>query len=165
MKFHPKYSSYIPLLLKALSEVPGDVLEMGTGPVSTPLLHWVCLEYKRLLVSYENSPRFFGMAKHSEGPFHHVLFVNEWDEADIEKEWGVALIDHAPAERRHIDIRRIATLAKAIVIHDSQGRANHHYHYSEIYSLFKYRGVWAKARPYTTALSNFVDVSKWTNAR
>lgn len=161
MKFHPKYCTYIPLLVKALAEVPGDVLEMGTGIVSTHVLHWMCLEQGRQLVSYENNPYYYKIAKLCEADFHQVLFVEDWDNIKIEYEWAIALVDHAPAGRRRVDIRRLADCARVVLIHDSQGRSKHHYHYNEILPLFRFRCVWWKARPYTTALSNFVDVGKW----
>lgn len=162
MKFHPKYCSYIPLLIRALAEVPGDVLEMGTGVVSSQVLHWMCLDQDRQLVSYENNDYYYQIAKKCEADFHQIIFVENWDDAEIDRQWGIALIDHAPAGRRWIDIARLANYAQVVLIHDSQGRSKKHYHYDEILSMFQYRHVWWKALPYTTILSNFIDVSKWT---
>lgn len=164
MKYHPKYCTYIPLLMRALAEIEGDVLEMGTGIVSTHVLHWMCLDQGRRLVSYENSPYYYEIAKACEGPLHSVRFVERWADAEIERavgRWAVALVDHAPAERRHVDVERLANCAGAIVIHDSQGLSEKHYHYQKIYPLFRYRLGWGKARPSATVLSNFVDVRKW----
>ena len=62
MKIHPKYGSYIPALLTALGKVDGDVLELGSGLYSTALLHWICLEQKRKLITYENDQRYFDLA-------------------------------------------------------------------------------------------------------
>lgn len=163
MKFHPKYCSYIAPLVMALNRVQGDVLEMGTGIVSTHFLHWMCLDQGRTLVSYENSPFYYEIAKKCEDTFHKVCLVNHWDDAEIERPWGIALVDHAPAIRRKDDIRRLADYAQVIIYHDSQGRSNKHYHYEEIHPLFRYRQGYGKALPQTTMVSNFVDVSAWTN--
>jgi len=163
MKLHPKYCSYFAMLVKALEKVPGDVLEMGTGPNSTFFLHWLCLDQGRQLCSYENSEPYYKIAKVCESPAHKVFFVEDWDEIDIERPWGIALLDHAPAIRRKDDARRLAQYAQCILLHDSQGRARKHYHYEELYPLFRYIYGYGKARPHTLAVSNFVDVRTWAN--
>lgn len=165
MKYHPKYSSYIPMLLTALGRVKGDVLEMGTGMVSTQLLHWICLDQGRQLYSYENDECFYEIAKLCEVDFHRVHYVLDWDAIDIERPWGIALLDHAPASRRKEDARRLAHHAQVILLHDSQGRSDKHYHYREILPLFRYRFVYGKAMPQTMAVSNFVDVGTWGKPR
>ncbi len=113
------YSTHMPLLVKTLSLTSGDVLEMGVGLFSTPLLHWMCSPAGRRLVSYESDPSYYEVFKQFEDEYHKVVFVENWDDADIEKPWDVAFIDHAPALRRREDVRRLANLAKYIVIHDS----------------------------------------------
>lgn len=161
MNYHPKYSSYVPMLLMALDRVGGDVLEMGTGIVSTHLLHWICFEQGRQLYSYENDMRFYEIAKKCEADFHRVHYAPDWDATDIERPWGVVLLDHAPAIRRKEEARRLARHAQVILLHDSQGRSDRHYHYQEILPLFRYRLGYGKALPQTMAVSNFVDVGKW----
>ena len=166
MKMHPKYCSYIPALLTALGKIDGDVLELGSGLYSTPLLHWVCLEQDRLLVTYENDQRYYDLAKLCDdksikNPKHEIHFVEDWDLIDIEKPWGVVLVDHGPGLRRREEIKRLASYAQCLVIHDSNGRREHMYHYSEIYHLFKYKRVFSNGMPHSVVLSNFVDVSEW----
>jgi hypothetical protein len=161
MNWHPKYCSYIPLLLTAMKHVGGDVLELGTGPISTRLLHWVCLEQGRKLVSYENSGRYFEMAKACESPWHEVKFAENWDGIDIARPWGIALVDHGPPERRVIEARRLANHAQVILLHDTQWQQEKHYGYRAMFPEFRYRYTYNKHRPHTTAVSNFVDVSTW----
>ena len=166
VKLVPKYSSYLAPLVKALEKVGGDVLELGTGPYSTVFLHWLCIEQERLLVSYENDKEYYDLAKRCEdvgtdNSQHFVFFVENWDDAGIEKPWGVVLVDHAPAGRRREEVKRLANLAQCILIHDSSWKSEKHYHYKEIYPLFKYRYDYKKVKPYTTVLSNFIDVAKW----
>ena len=172
MNLHKKYCSYIPALVKALEMVKGDVLELGAGPHSTPFLHWMCLWQGRNLVTYESNPKFYNMVKHCqdskyEKEFHTVVFVEDWDKIFIEKPWGVVLVDHAPAKRRVEEVKRLQGWAECLVIHDSQGRSDNHYHYREVYPLFLYKRNYSKwsngvTMPQTTLLSNFVDVSRWS---
>jgi hypothetical protein len=132
------------------------------GVFSTPYLHYACLLAGRKLVSYENDAnyaKFFMDYGYGRFPLDHdIRVVSDWDYADIDQRWGVALIDHSPSERRIVDIRRLANKASYIIIHDSNGRHEQTYHYSEIYPLFKYRTIWDKDSRHATVLSNFVDL-------
>jgi hypothetical protein len=161
MKMHPRYSSYIPPLLIALSNIDGDVLELGSGFYSTPLLHWVCSDLDRKLVTYENDKKYYELAELYRTESHEVFFVEDWDLIDIEKPWGVVLVDHGPGLRRREEIKRLANYAQCLVIHDSNGRHDHMYRYSEIYHLFKHKWIYSKAMPHSTILSNFVDFTAW----
>ena len=159
MKIREEWSSHLPMLVKALELTEGDVLEMGVGIFSTPLLHWMCMANKRKLYSYENDERWGNLKTHFETDIHRINFVSNWDDADIDREWGMVFIDHAPAERRHIDVRRFAKLAKLIVIHDSEEKNDKSYHYSKIYPLFKYRYDFKIKKPHTTILSNYIKLT------
>ena len=135
------YGTHLAALIAAMSKTDGDVLELGTGIFSTPYLHYQCMNSKRNLVSYDNDKSWLGFfLKYGyENEYHKIIHVNNWDEAKIEKPWDVALVDHSPDHRRVVETRRIANLAKYIIIHDSNDNRRHRriYQYSEIYPLFK----------------------------
>jgi len=160
MKFQMKYGSHLPILIKIISMTGGDVLELGTGLYSTPVLHWICVPNRRHLWSYESKQSYYDLAKQYEDEFHRVILVTNWDDIDIERSWEVAFIDHEPAIRRKEDVRRLANFAKYIIIHDSDWRNEKHTHYKEIFPLFLYRHNYTFTRPHTTVLSNFVDLGK-----
>ena len=187
MRYNPNWASHLPMLIKTLNLSDGPVLEMGMGPFSTPVLHWLCLDRKRFLVSYENNPEYFESNKSFKAALHQIDFVEDWGKINIDKikiieksasvgfsttavlgintkelddtHWGVAFIDHSPNERRMIDIEKLANCADYIVIHDSEESQEHKYHYEEIYPFFKYRYNYKRQKPYTTVLSNFKDLS------
>ncbi|HLG90830.1 MAG TPA: hypothetical protein VI336_01570 [Candidatus Saccharimonadales bacterium] len=153
-----KWGSHLPVLMRIISITDGDVLEMGMGLYSTPYLHWACFN-KRKLVSYDNEPEYFNMNKEYKDALHEVHFVDDWDKADIEKPWDLALIDHGPPERRGEDIMRLANLVKYIIVHDTHWKQDKHYHYKEnVFPFFKYRYDYEEVRPTTTVLSNLVDL-------
>lgn len=160
MKLAVAYGSHLPVLMKLLSITDGDVLEMGTGLFSTPYLHWACFE-KRRLVSYENSAQYYRYNKGYtyNNLLHEIHLIDTWDEADIERPWDIALIDHSPEMRRKEDIKRLANFAKYIVVHDTQPATEHEYDYHEIYPLFKYRYDFTKHPANTSVLSNLVDLA------
>jgi hypothetical protein len=166
MKIHKNWCSYIPALSKALEEVNGDVLELGAGIHSTFYLHWMCLHQGRSLITYESDKQFYEMVKHCDGDrhendFHKIFLVDDWDDIDIEKSWGIVLIDHGPGIRRIKEIAILGSYAQCLVIHDAQGRHDSKYRYSEIYPLFLYKQLYGSFQSQTIILSNFVDVTQW----
>ena len=156
-----RYSTHLPVLLEALNRTTGDVLELGAGTYSTPVLHWLCRAQKRNLLTIESHGKWsWFCSQYLATDTHKHLHIPEWDDAEdaINKEWDVVLVDHSPSERRVKEIVKLANLAKYIVIHDSDARKDREYHYSTIYPLFKYRFDFTEVEPATTVLSNFFDV-------
>ncbi len=158
VKISFRYGSHIPVLYQVLSKTKGDVLELGSGFFSTPWLHWICTLQKRNLVTMEDNRRWHGWFSIYEGKYHKVIRVRDWKDADIERMWDVVLVDHSPDFRRKEEAKRLANLAKYIIIHDSNGKYDNVYRYSQIYPLFKYVRTWDKSDPTTTVLSNFVNL-------
>jgi hypothetical protein len=153
MIYEKSWSSHLPLLIGVMNQSEGPVLELGAGLTSTPVLYWMCFDQDRAFVSYESNPEYAAMLSD-----YGVRQIDSWDQADIDSvHWGVVLIDHAPPERRHIDVARLKDNADHIVIHDSQRHLDRYFHYKDIYGLFKYRYKYGKVKPHTTVLSNFKE--------
>jgi hypothetical protein len=151
--------SHLYALMRVMPITTGPVLEMGVGIGSTPFLHWACYE-KRRLVSYDNNEKYYHLMRGHNYGLHEMHLVDDWDKADILHPWDVVFIDHAPNERRHIDVLRLKDLAKYIVIHDTNPRYDDRYHYSRIYPEFKYIRLYHVARTHVGVLSNFKDLSR-----
>lgn len=134
----------------------GPVLELGTGLFSTPLLHWLCKEKQRKLVSCESVTDFFEFPKSFRSKNHTVHFIDDWDKLDNKEHWSVIFIDHT-VERRAIDAIRFKDSADYIVIHDTE---SNEYGYDKVWQYFKYRYDWKECRPWTTVVSNIFDVTK-----
>ena len=159
------YATHLGALIACMNKTNGDVLELGMGLFSTPYLHYACTGQKRNLLSLENDK---GWARHFKGSeFIHFLYENEYHKIDviesyetypIEKQWDVVLIDQTPDYSRKETPKRLANLAKYIIIHDSNEKYEKVYHYSEIYPLFKYKRIWDKDDRHATVLSNFVEL-------
>ena len=154
--------SYYPLLFKALEATRGDVVEMGTGHGSTPLLHDYMLLKDRFLHSYETNKEWFDKFKDLASDRHALSLLSDWDICSNEnKKPSVVFIDHAPGERRKEDILRFEDTAGVLVIHDSEPTGAGNYKVRQHFRRFKYcvevktSGAWA------TALSNVIDVTGW----
>lgn len=165
-KPHPDWGSHIPVLIKALEHTSGPVLELGIGISSTPLLHMLCEDQDRLLISYENDPQFVEMFKKYRSRTHEINLIENWNDLKLDDlKWGVAFVDHKPDDRRAIEVEKLAWQADVIVIHDSETDKNDLYHYDKIYNLFRYRFDYTKTNVHTTVLSNRYDLNQLYNSK
>ena len=160
-----RYSSHLPVLVECMNRTKGDVLELGPGVFSTPILHWLCETKRRNLLTIETDPKWFRFcSKYYRTAYHKFLHVKHWDDAKeaISKPWDVVLIDHSPSARRVTEIATLADKAKYIVIHDTEDWKDYEYHYSTIYPLFKYRYNFRDADHNTSLVSNLVNLDDFT---
>ena len=151
--------SYMPVLMRIMGMTTGPVFELGCGYVSTPYLHWSCFLPKRKLVTFETDPMWFALAKRFSTDFHKAVFVGDWDKVDLSGECEVALVDHAPNERRKHDVPRLAH-AHYVVIHDAgDRRSKRKYELDEAISQYKYQYLYkCTYGPWTTLVSNLHDL-------
>ena len=156
------YSTHIPLFIRVLLESEGDVVEFGGGIYSTPFLHWFCKYQNRKLTTYENHPDYYEYEKKFQSNLHRVKFVKSWDDINIDERVGIVFIDHHPSNRRSVDAIKFKDKADYIIIHDTE-RDDDSYDYSRIWPHFKYRYDYKDAKPYTTVVSNVIDVTQWQN--
>jgi len=161
MNVSGRYGTHLPCLIKAMEKTTGDVLELGMGVFSTPYLHYQCILSNRHLVSYENCQPWTDFFLKYRYPCanHEIIVVEKYADAKIDKPWDVVLIDQTPDSSRAEEVKRLANLAKYIVIHDSNEKYDNIYHYSTIYPLFKYRTDWIQDSNHATVLSNLVDLT------
>ena len=155
-----RMATHVPLLVQVFEISEGDVLEMGTGYFSTLILRWLCEMHDRTLYSFESNKGWYDRAMKKPKPFQKLTYVENWDDADIEREWGMAFIDHGPNHRRQHEIKRLANYAEYIVIHDTEPESEKSYHYSNIWNLFRSRYDYKKCLPWTSVVSNFYDLSE-----
>lgn len=130
---------------------------MGEG--STRALHIVSERCGRIVRSYDHDPSWVARYIDLRTANHLVENVASWNDCPIESvAWSVAFVDHAPAERRGVDIARLARHAQVIVVHDTE---DHRYGYGDLLDTFAHRLDYCSHRPWTSLLSNFIDVSCW----
>lgn len=152
------YTTHMGMLLMVLFNSKGPVIELGGGPFSTPLLHWVCKMQDRELITYENEPDYYAFERQFQSRQHRIRFVENWDDIEIPEHVGMVFVDHHPPERRMIETLRFKDVADFIVIHDSE-RVAITYNRPEVYDQFKHRFDWKECKPWCSVLSNFKDLS------
>lgn len=159
---HPR-ETHRPMLCEAVMRTTGPMLELGMGDGSTRALHAAAELCGRTMHSYDHDSVWTDRYRDLRSDRHAIVHVASYDECPIEAAvWGVALVDHAPAERRAVDIRRLAQHARVLVVHDSEDLA---YGYDRILDLFKHQGEDRERSPRTLLLSNHVDVGRWLRPR
>lgn len=144
------YATHQPMLVAAVMESNGPVLELGMGDSSTPLLHILCPHRK--LLSFESDKAWSNKFSYLNTGSHALIHVDSYDAADgaLKENWAVAFVDHGPEERRIVDIRKL-THAQFVVVHDWEVPV---YRYSEIESFFKEKIICKRLTPWTAVLSN-----------
>ena len=155
--------SHVPILCKAFENCDGPVLEMGSGLYSTAILDMLCRQRKkRRILTLENDPEWFEKAHAKyQSDYHDVVFVEDWDDAPIDDTfWSLALIDHRPARRRHVDMIRLKHQAYYVMAHDSELEDHRAYRYDKAYPHFKYRFDYKETLPNTVVLSNFWEMKE-----
>lgn len=144
--------------LEATKELKLPVLELGSGPSSTPYLREWCKSEGVKFNTYETD-RKWAVAMDSK-------WVMSWDaETFWSTHYGVCLLDCAPGEYRKVALKKLN--AEIIVIHDSEppGWNASDYQVRPLFKQFKYSKDHIpneKGAPWTTALSNTIDVTKFS---
>lgn len=151
------WDSHRPLLFACLYNTTGIVNEFGCGYGSTKLINDFCDEYKRDFYSYDTNKEWV------EKMNHITILVDDYmKDLRTSVNIDVLFIDCAPAEIRKELISKFSKSAKIIVAHDTEPGAEYVYGMSKILNSFKYRlDYQPKGKPHTTAVSNFIDVTKW----
>ena len=147
------------MLCEAVLRTSGPILELGTGDGSTLALHQVSKACQRTVLSFDNDPNWIARFAALRSDNHLLASLPSWNDCPIESAiWSVAFVDHAPAERRAIEIRRLTYRAQVIVVHDTE---DPQYGYEAVFGAFAYRRDDRAYKQWTTVLSNYIDVSDW----
>lgn len=158
---HKRMSTHMLTLMKAIENTTGDVCEVGAGFYSTPLLHWLCLN--RNLVTYEHHPDYVHYAKKFRNDNHRVRETEDFSDMDFDRHWSVVFIDHTADKCKNPHKRGDDAIkfknADLIVMHDTE--CEKEYGYDKVFPHFKYRYDWKHNKPWTSIVSNVIDVSKW----
>jgi predicted O-methyltransferase YrrM len=153
----------MPILSRILMKYPGNILEFGTGFGSSFLICSICKDYK--VLSFESNEEWFQQMQKIGlwvlNDKHSLVYINphNWDNAydyiNKDIKWNIAFIDHAPGERRVVDIQKLKDLCEIIIFHDSEEKS---YGYYKIMKYFKYSYTYKELATWTTIVSNFYPI-------
>ena len=165
----PEYGTHMAPLLTVIANTDGPILEMGCGDYSTPLVHAVCSVSKRFVLTAETDIGWMELFKDLKTDWHQFVYVNigtknknynpeAWNLIGNDHNWSVVFIDHAPKERRVVDIERLRLRTAIFVVHDTNPLKKG-YKYEPLLSTFKYRFNYKRYANQTTIVSDVIDVA------
>ncbi|HSX12795.1 MAG TPA: class I SAM-dependent methyltransferase, partial [Chlamydiales bacterium] len=131
------YYSHQPVLYEIAMHSKGPIIEFGCGFGSTDLLHAICKENKRILISVEDHLEWLNIfkEKYKEDPWHQFFYVpgKPHKESDSVQHWidfmynsdllnslqfDVCFIDQHPFSARVEAIKFMKNKTKFVVLHD-----------------------------------------------
>jgi hypothetical protein len=144
--------THFPILAACVASTKGRVLELGCGDYSTPMLHFLCKG--RPLVSIDTDAKWLARFEDLKNPDHVFHLAVDFGSVALIDEglWVVTLIDHAPALRRVVDIRRLMHRSKFLVVHDTEDLG---YGYEAVLPEFKFRHDYKRWDCWTTVVSMY----------
>jgi len=161
----------------------GTLYEFGMGHGSTPFLMAVAEERRSTYVGFETNEEWFfkfiakppewsassggvrgvccGMVKPGED--HVAFMLADWDAVPLGsmgvRSIDVAFVDHAPGERRHVELARLREKATFVIVHDSEQDGAGDYRLEPVLDTYAYRLDDYPGGAGTTLVSNYVNVS------
>lgn len=157
------YGSHQPVLIHMLNTVTqGDVLELGIGYHSTPIMSLICEKQGRQLLSIETDEHWAGILGSYNRNGHEIKHINSDEMINdplFDKKYSIAFIDVAEASHRQVFIQKVK--ADYIIIHDTDSAVNgikDAYNYD--FSMFKHVHHFVSCTPMTSVLSNLDTINE-----
>lgn len=153
-----EYGTHLVPLIAAVMATKGDVLELGMGDFSTPVLHEVLRNTTRQIFSIENDGNWYVNFIDLQSDNHSIVNAHYSHIVKINKVFSVILVDNAPAEDRIKCLAEFREKAEIFVVHDTDKMR--YYGYEPIFETFRYRNTYERYIKSTTLLSDTIDVTK-----
>jgi predicted O-methyltransferase YrrM len=117
-----QFATHIQMLIKYLMVCDGDVIELGSGNYSTPLIHEVVKSRGRKLDTYDSNEQWLERFRNLEDESTRLHHVKDWDSFSVDKKYGLAFIDHAdpPSHQRWTQVVKLIPFSSLIIIHDTE---------------------------------------------
>jgi len=158
----PRYATHQRLLRAACGLANGPIVEFGAGDYSTVLIN--DLYPGRTKITIENKLEWILHLSHYALWDHTFVFnPDPFFCVEIADNAGVVFVDCDPANRRADIVRRLSQMNVGIVVvHDTEPDSCPEYNWGDFASGYKYQFTDSAEKPWTTALSNTIDVTKIT---
>lgn len=128
------YSTHQQMVVKYLLQATGNIIELGSGHYSTPLIHEIAEARGLNAETVDNDKEWLRTFKHLESDRHSIRHINSWNEFVVEKNYSVAFVDHAdpPTHPRWLQVLKLIPYSDIIIVHDSEDTL---YGYGEIMNM------------------------------
>ena len=164
----PLWDSHQLVLINLLNTITsGNVLEFGMGHGSTELMHAICEQQGRNLVSIDSDEKWINKFHGLKSDSHRIevfdpvrLIRGNYDY--MAHHYSIIFVDAAPAGIRQPFIERMKPMAKYILVHDTEllanGRGPASYGYN--FDSFKHVVHFTESQPTSTILSDLEEIDK-----
>jgi hypothetical protein len=142
------FATHQRLLVKYLMQTEGAILELGCGNYSTPLIHEIANAQGRAVLTLDSQQLWLSQFTHMRSESHRFQYVPNWGDWKTSEQYGLAFIDHAPAERRMPEIRKLLDRVDVFVMHDTEDPA---YNYDKVHFIMDHIETDTRSSPWTTA--------------
>ena len=146
--------THFPILAAAVARTWGDVLELGIGDYSTPMLHHMLARSSKHLVSLETSEEWLELFAHFRSLNHELNLMKRWEDVAVGHNWGVVFVDVAPGDARPGLAAAFKDTAHFVVCHDTEAYGDG---WDKIKGVFRHETVWKEYPTWTTVYSNFEE--------
>ena len=165
------FGSHQPVLIHLLNTITeGDVLECGMGVNSTAIMHTICEQQRRRLLSIDNNMEWIIQNKEYETEDHEIRFFNtnklrRSGYNFFNRKFAVIFVDAAPGPLRQFFIEGMKRQADYMIAHDTEeaihpGIHKGHDVYNYDFSSFKHVLHFEKIMPATTVISDLDEINK-----
>jgi hypothetical protein len=116
------YATHQPLLIWALNHSKGDIVELGIGHYSTPIISAVSHRDGRNALSLEDNKEWLKNYSNKETAIHRFSEVKYWPDTISEiaqKQWGMVFVDQEDHAMRLEAVRQLKPKCEWLVMHDS----------------------------------------------
>ena len=167
------YATHQPLLMLAVANTKGPILELGAGHYSTPLLH-AFSRYRGLITLDSDADWLERFSPLDDNHRHTLLLVRDWTE-DLKRHFtertpsveriALCFVDQSPAEARGPSIEILRPIVDVFVCHDTQTKDVDHTAECDpngyvILDTFQYR-LDDTRNPRTSIVSDTIDIRAW----
>jgi hypothetical protein len=161
-------ATHLPILTLVGTLVQGDVVEVGSGQHSTPLLvEWA--RDGREVYTLEESPEWHNMYVVDPPPTYHSILTDDaagtlrtlsWRTPIFKNRWGIAFIDGKAASRAAC-IASVAHDASVVLVHDTEDDKEYIYQMASELARFPHRRDHVMHGVRTTIVSNYHHLQHW----
>jgi len=160
------FSTHQASLMLAVAKTSGDILELGAGHYSTPLLHAFASPERRVL-TLDSGAEWIREFAAFDSPWHMVRLADDWCREHnaaslaerLGRKWSVCLVDQLPNAARGESIKCLRSVVGVFVCHDTEDDPINRYGY-DILKTFPYRRDDHRL-PRTSIVSDTIDVRQW----
>lgn len=149
------WTTHIGILTKVLLASKNNIVELGAGPFSTPLLHWIGKEMNRKVSTYESNKEFYKYAWQFRSKDHNIHYVKDWGKVEFKNRVGVIFVDHVDKKQKIKDAIRLKDSADYIVVNSASDEKD----YESLFKNFKQSYIWKKSQPYVAVFSNYKNLN------